>query len=764
MITSKCPRRQFSRRPEWSDGTQNEWELNRYEKGHEMKKRRLINWIAIGVLMTAAVILTQPVLGFAAENQKQAPAGDEEQVQQLEDVTVKEKAGAPGLEQSPTETVIDVDRFPTIGVPNSILDVLKTQAAIDFRGETDLDPGVDSVYMRGFDATRFVTAIDGLTVQKTGGRKSSNIVDYALLPAFLIDKIEILPGPHSALYDSKSIGGVLNMITKRPERHDSLKPDLSLTTSYGSYNTQNHELTLQGSVSAVTYDIACNKYLTDGYLRHNETEINTIYGRIGVILPADGFVTFSATYSDVDRQAAVLNPGQRLTDPDDVYSDYDPDDPTVTASAWSPLQNPTWDGTSSAYRLNAEQATPIGRLTLGAYASRDNRIRAYEEWISKNNHSLGTYHTEMDTDWWQEGGKIMDEIKWSGRHITTVGYDLAKLYDDGVDNDKTERIRKQGAFLQHQWGILPSVDLKLGLRHEDVKIWVTNTGSNSIPGREALIERQWDEWVPKSFTTWRMDGLAPWLRDTSLSAGISKIWRAPDYHGDYNPQGRPAGAWLKPEHGIGYDLVLDRRLWGDVALKLDYAFYDIKDYIISNSAHAIYSGGSAGSLRFSDYKINLEEVHRHGVDLELGGHLTNDLSFYLTYAWQKFYNQGDEPSGEEGVSKRAEHRVGAGLRYNLLEKTTLLLDYAYQSDEVAEVYEEGNDPNSDADDYYSEEQIDAYSVIDFGVRQTLFKRLGFLRDGTLSFYIKNLLDEKYMNTSGYPATDRTVGVSFSVKM
>jgi outer membrane receptor protein involved in Fe transport len=733
-----------------------------------MRKSCIFNRIAIVALMAGTVILAQPAPGLAADAREQASAGEEKQVQQLEDVTVKEKTGAPGLEQSPTKTVIDVGRFPTIGVPNSILDVLKTQAAIDFRGETDLDPGVDSVYMRGFDATRFVTAIDGLTVQKTGGRKSSNIVDYALLPTFLIDKIEILPGPHSAIYDSKSIGGVLNMITRRPERRDSLKPDLSLTTSYGSYNTQNHELTLQGSVSAVTYDIAGRKYLTDGYLRHNETDISTIYGRIGVILPADGFITFSASYSDVDRQAAVINPGQTLTDPERVYSDYDPDYPTVTGGAWSPLQNPSWDGTSSAYRLNAEQATPIGRLTLGAYASRDNRIRAYEEWISKNNHSLGTYHTEMNTDWWQEGGKITDEIQWSDRHITTIGYDLAKLYDDGVDNDKTERIRKQGAFLQHQWGILPSVDLKLGLRHEDVKIWVTNNGR--ITGREDIIPRQWDQWVPKSFTTWKMDGLAPWLRDTSLSAGVSKIWRAPDYHGDYNPQGQPAGAWLKPEHGVGYDLVLDRRLWRDVVLKLDYAFYDIKDYIISNRSHAEFTPPSTPShpvpagLEYSDYKINLEEVHRHGVDLELGGHLTNDLSFYLTYAWQKFYNQGDEPAGQEGLDQRAEHRVGAGLRYDIFENTTLLLDYAYQGAEVTEKYEEGNDADSDADDYFSETEIDAYSVIDFGVRQTLFKRLGFMHDGTLSFYIKNLLDEKYMNTSGYPATDRTVGVSFSVKM
>jgi outer membrane receptor protein involved in Fe transport len=722
------------------------------------RNRDAIRLLAVVVLFVGAVLMAWPSMGMAADAAEQEEnRAPEKEIQHLQDVTVKEKAGAPGLEQSPTETVIDVDRFTTIGVPTSVLDVLKTQAAVDFRGETNLDPGVDSVYLNGFDATRFVTAIDGLTVQKTGGRKSSNIVDYALLPTFLIDKIEILPGPHSATYDSKSIGGVLNMITKRPERHDSLKPDARLTTSYGSYNTQNHELTVQGGVSAFTYDIAYRKYLTDGYLRNNETGIDTLFGRIGVVLPGDGFVAFSASYSDVDRQPPVLNPGQTLTDPDGVNSDYDGDYPTVTESSWSPLQKPTWNGTSKAYRLNAEQSTPIGRLSLGAYTSRDNRVRAYEEWVNSHNHALGTYHTEMDTDWWQEGGKLQDEIKWSDRHVTTVGFDLAKLYDDGVNDEKTERINKKGGFVQHKWQILPSVDLRVGLRYEDVKIYVTNSGTNSIPGREPIIPRQWSQMMPKSFTTWRMDGLASWLRDTSLSAGISKIWRAPDYHGDYNPQGRPAGAWLEPEHGVGYDLVLDRRLWRDVALKLDYAFYDIKDYIVSNSSHAIYSGASAGSLRFSDYKINLEEVHRHGVNLELGGHLTHDLSFYLTYAWQKFYNQGDEPSGEESLSQRAENRVGTGLRYDLFEKTTLMLDYYYQDDEVAETYDEARDE-------YIEAQIDAYSVVDIGVQQKLFDHLGILQNGALSFYMKNLLDEKYTTTSGYPATDRTVGVSFSVRM
>ena len=145
--------------------------------------------------------------------------------------------------------------------------------------------------------------------------------------------------------------------------------------------------------------------------------------------------------------------------------------------------------------------------------------------------------------------------------------------------------------LQHQWGILSSLDLRLGLRYEDVGITVTNFGV--ITGREDLIDRDWDEIIPKSFLTWKMDQMASWLQDTSLSLGVSKIWRAPDYHGDYNPQGRPAGAWLEPEHGIGYDLVLNRRIWRDIGLKVNYAFYQIKDYIASNSSYAKYSGANA---------------------------------------------------------------------------------------------------------------------------------------------------------------------------
>ena len=125
---------------------------------------------------------------------------------------------------------------------------------------------------------------------------------------------------------------------------------------------------------------------------------------------------------------------------------------------------------------------------------------------------------------------------------------------------------------------------------------------------------------------------------------------------------------------------------------------------------------SAGALRYSDYKVNLDEVYRHATTLELGGHLTDALSFYLTWAWQRFFNQGDEPAGETELDQRAEHQVGAGLRYALNEKATLMLDYTFQSDETTEVSDE---VSTGVWNFYQVENP-AHSVVDLGGEIPLF--------------------------------------------
>lgn len=685
----------------------------------------------------------------------QQTAGDGA-VRELDEMVVEEDAGAPGYTSTPSKTVIHVGDIDFIGPLDSVIDVFKTQAMIDFRGMSDLDPGVDSIYLNGFGAKRFVTAIDGVTLQKTGGRKSSNIVDYSLLPTFLLESVELLPGPHSALYDAKGIGGVINLKTKAPQRRES--PELTLTSGYSSYDTFSNTAVIQGGANHVTYDLAYRNYMTDGYLRHSETDINTGFGRLGLLLPGDGHLFVSASVSNTDRNSPVNNPGEDMDGGIDNDSSY----PGVTGSVWDPWQGPTWDSKAESYRAGYAQSLGINRVKAYLYFGEETRDRAYLDWVDNSDQSLGTELSSMETDWWQRGGKVSDEIRWAGNQTTSLGCDLAQLYDEGVDDDKTERVRKTGAFVQHRWGIIPQVDLTLGLRYEDVNIWVSNwsNGRYHNTAYDKYVEREFDQLIPKTFTTWKMDHLAPWFRDTSLSAGVSRIWRAPDYHGDYNPQGRPAGIFLDDEQGVGYDLIFSRRMWRDITLKAGYAFYEIRDFIATNRTYAQYSGSNAGALRYSDYKINLEEVHRHAGSLELGGHLTDGLSFYLTWIWQRFFNQGDEPAGETELDQRAEHQVGAGLRYALNPKTTLMLDYTFQSDEVTETSEEISP------DVWTFTQVEnpAHSVVDIGIRYLCFEQAGRFRDGTLNLYVNNLLDESYYDTTGYPATDRTFGISFSIRI
>lgn len=64
--------------------------------------------------------------------------------------------------------------------------------------------------------------------------------------------------------------------------------------------------------------------------------------------------------------------------------------------------------------------------------------------------------------------KKMLSLREKGAHRVLY----VKLYD-GKDMD--ERVEKTGAYFQHHWNITSYLDTKLGVRNEDVTIWVGNS-------------------------------------------------------------------------------------------------------------------------------------------------------------------------------------------------------------------------------------------------------------------------------------------------
>ena len=718
--------------------------------------------VVLGAVFLSAVFLLTP-----------AAAAEKEKAHDLGQVEITGEKENQQVVIEPQKSIIRLEDYESIGVPQNVGEIVRDQVIIDYRGGTRLVPDDDTLYMRGFSSKRFVTALDGSTIRKTGGRRGSHIVDYALLPPFLIDTVEVLPGPHSALYPGKAIGGVVDFKTRAPVRHDTLKPDVSVTTSYGTYNTENHNINLQGSAGDVTYDLGYQKYATDGYLRHNEADFDTFFGRLGYILPNKGYITFTASYADIERERPVNNaPG----DPD---SNYDSDYPVVNGEDVSrggfyDWQDPTWDKVSPNYRMDLKIPSAFGIWRANAYYGEEDRDNARWEWVDSRDPSQGIYYDSWVTEWQNQGGKISNEFQLAEGHVTTLGMDLVQCYDGheedgGADNKRIENI---AGFFQHEWRILPRLTLTAGLRYTDNTIWVDNTddGGYDITGPyegEDDIERSWSQWLPKSFLTYEMDDLADLLRDTSVSVGVSRIWRSPDYHGDYNPQGKPTGAWLDPEHGVGYDLVFNRRLAGDINLKINYAYYEIEDFMAGNADPEYGNNARGGTIpayvrpgeEWKDYHVNLEEIDREGFEIQLSGHLTDKLYMLVGWAWQDFEYDGDkyEASAKEEIDERPENLVKAKLTYQVFEGTSVTVDYEYQDEQVVE---EVNPISEDVYEIYRT-KIDAFSLVGLSIKHRLFEEWNGIRQGMIELYANNLFDEDYLNTSAYPGTDLTVGSAIS---
>ena len=222
-------------------------------------------------------------------------------------------------------------------------------------------------------------------------------------------------------------------------------------------------------------------------------------------------------------------------------------------------------------------------------------------------------------------------------------------------------------------------------------------------------------------------------------------------------------AQVDPEHGTNLDLILERRIWKNIRLKIDYSYYKIKDYVANNwdfAEYPLYSGKRPDpedlylppGLEGSDMYINLDEVDRHGLEIEASGNIIDSLSFFVSYAYQDLDYDGDEPAGKE-LGDIAKHRLNAGLRWRPFQDTLLMLDYRYQDDQIAHVVTELNDGSGDWISY--DNPMDAYHVFDFGIEQNIdLGRLG-LKDMVLGAYINNLFDEEYEEYRGYPMTDRT---------
>ncbi|UCB55779.1 MAG: TonB-dependent receptor [Thiotrichales bacterium] len=171
-------------------------------------------------------------------------------------------------------TVITREQIEASGARH-INDVLRGQGAVQIN---DLygDGSRASVGMRGFGETA-----GSNTLVLVDGRRLNNpdiaAPDLNSIALEDIERIEIVQGSAGVLFGDQAVGGIINVITRRPAaaRH-------ALKLSVGSYSTvQLHASTSQALDNGINYLLSLDARESDNYRDHNEASYLNGFGKLG---------------------------------------------------------------------------------------------------------------------------------------------------------------------------------------------------------------------------------------------------------------------------------------------------------------------------------------------------------------------------------------------------------------------------------------------------------------------------------------------------
>ncbi len=153
---------------------------------------------------------------------------------------------------------------------NDVADLLRNYAGLDIARNGG--PGqATSLFMRGTDSNHTLVMIDGVKINPgtIGGAALQNISPS------IIQRIEIVKGPRSALYGSEAIGGVINIITR--SKASGTRASAAYTS--GTYNTSNYRFSIdtRDAESGFRSGISTSYFDTNGFPTRSTSAIDRGY-------------------------------------------------------------------------------------------------------------------------------------------------------------------------------------------------------------------------------------------------------------------------------------------------------------------------------------------------------------------------------------------------------------------------------------------------------------------------------------------------------
>jgi len=509
--------------------------------------------LMVVVLGLMALISTRA--SWAVENEERAIWMDEIVVTATK--TEKTVDDVPG-----SVTVISKEEIERRNI-RTVDDALSKIKGVFTKRNKGLMDSTSSVRLRGFKGDQYtLILLDGqpLNDAYTGG------LEWGALPVDNIERIEVIRGAASALYGGNAMGGVINIITKTPE-----KLEASATGGYGSNNTYRYRFSagsrfkdmfslrigyeeestdgyvttpVVGTISAGTGTVSGGYAMNDKYgdptqwvvgdKGENSAEKRSVDAKATFDFSDTGNLAFTAisgrheydygqpnTYMATFSGSAIVSSGQKATFSPNNFIDYTgigKNETDVYSLAFKELFGPVQiDAQVGTTGVNDSYTTESGGSTATYYDS------------------PGTLKKTKSRAWFAE---VRGDLPIGESHLLTVGVSFRTDKSDTNDydvpyyrsySDRSESTFYSGGndriwaiFAQDEWSIADALSLYLGCRYDSWKVY---DGASGVPGSETQYDSNTDsEFSPKTGIVWKA------LPDTTLRASVGHAFRPPNLY------------------------------------------------------------------------------------------------------------------------------------------------------------------------------------------------------------------------------------------
>ncbi len=641
----------------------------------------------------------------------------ENQIIELEKIVVTASGIEAKVKDVPNKVTVVGSKDIESQLSKNVDDLLQDVCGIDVSRRTGFTSSTSTVTLRGFGGQargRTLVLIDGLPFNEIYGGE----VYWNAIPIEDIERIEVVPGAISGLYGPGAMGGVVNIITKKP-----LKRKIELNSEYGDFATRKFNLNYQDKWKKFRYSLSGEYFKTNGYvaalpdarrdydIRRSKENKNF---NLKLFHDFNEDSEFNVGYRHYDED---VNGGRRY-----YYGSKDLDNLNMgfkrECHNFGLQGNAYFNWDDSSWTYDRSPYTYIYYVNTNPKNDWGLNLQADYKVNESNRLLFGT-----DYRWGKINSK--DEYKY------TAGGRIA-----GEEVIARGRQQLVGLYLQDEIRFFnEKLIFNLGGRFD----WWKSFDGYLFDDNLTPIETNYDTISDKDFSP--KIGLVYHLDETTtLRSSFGKGFRAPTLYDLYRTwkygtttyQSNPN---LGSEYTYSYEVGLDKTFWEKFLSRLTFYYSDARDFIYS-----VDVGGNTKE------KQNVGKVEIYGLELETKYDIFKVLSIFANYTFNRSEIrefQNDRTLEGKLLTYTPKDKVSFGFVFN----NPKLLKVDLRARYTGHVFHD--DRNT--------QKLKSHLIWDFALAKEIGEHL------EISLKIENMFDKTYQEYKDYLAPPRFISGNLKLK-